>query len=100
MGSNWPYRDEETGKVIAIQAVVLGLGSLFNHSSLDQNVYWSRDLEAQCVVYRALRDVKAGEELCINYGRLWFFDADTEGVTLDTVDGDGLEVLGRIDLGS
>ena len=29
------------------------------------------------IVYETLRDVEAGEELCVNYGmRLWFEDAD------------------------
>ena len=60
------------------QAIAFGLGSLFNHSNLDQNVGWSRDLFSQCIIYKALRDIKAGEELCINYGRLWFEDADEE----------------------
>ena len=60
------------------QAVALGLGSLFNHSTLEQNVAWSKDLASQCIIYRALRDIKAGEELCINYGRLWFDNADDE----------------------
>ena len=98
MSSNWPYRDRKTGKTITTQAVVFGLGSLFNHSSLEQNVYWERDLQAQCVVYRALQDIKAGEELCINYGRLWFVDYDATHMA--TRDEDGLEVLSKIDLES
>lgn len=47
------------------QAVILGLGSMFNHSSADQNVGWERDIKNQIVVYRTLRDIKAGEELCV-----------------------------------
>ena len=27
-------------------------------------------------MYKALRDIEPGEELCISYGRLWFPDAD------------------------
>ena len=76
--SNWPIKDHETGVVSQTQAVALGLGSLFNHSLLHQNVGWSKDVTGQCIVYRALRDIKAGEELCINYGKLWFVDADEE----------------------
>ena len=76
--SNWPIKSPETGVVSQTQAVALGLGSLFNHSSLQQNVGWSRDLTGQCIVYKALRDIRAGEELCINYGKLWFVDADEE----------------------
>lgn len=30
------------------------------------------------IVYRALRDIKAGEELCISYGRIWFVDVDVD----------------------
>ncbi|RMD43060.1 hypothetical protein DV735_g1987, partial [Chaetothyriales sp. CBS 134920] len=51
---------------------------LFNHSTLHQNVGWRRDCALECIVYTALRDIAAGEELCISYGngRLWFEDAD------------------------
>ena len=45
--------------------MALGLGSLFNHSTLNQNVGWERDLVAQCITYRALRDIQAGEELSV-----------------------------------
>lgn len=94
--SNWPYTDERTGKVVRTQAVVFGLGSMFNHSSTEQNVYWERDFLARCVTYRALRDIEAGEELCISYGRLWFADSDADYSNVN--DGDGLEALSRIDL--
>lgn len=46
------------------QAVVLGLGSMFNHSAQFQNVGWERDLVKEVVVYKALRDIQPGEELC------------------------------------
>ncbi|OAP56918.1 hypothetical protein AYL99_09030 [Fonsecaea erecta] len=60
------------------QALALGLGSMFNHSTRDQNVGWKRNTETEVIVYTALRDIKAGEELCISYGsvRLWFEDVD------------------------
>ncbi|KAK6431839.1 hypothetical protein LTR95_011996 [Oleoguttula sp. CCFEE 5521] len=60
------------------QAIIFGLGSLFNHSS-NPNVVWTRDLERECVVYKTLRDIAEGEELCISYGgpgRLTFVDVD------------------------
>ncbi|RMZ86091.1 hypothetical protein DV737_g104, partial [Chaetothyriales sp. CBS 132003] len=58
--------------------MALGLGSLFNHSTLHQNVGWRRDLAIECIVYTALRDIEVGQELCISYGngRLWFEDVD------------------------
>lgn len=69
---------------------------MFNHSSLDQNVYWERDLEGRCITYRALRDIEAGEELCISYGKLWFVDSDMEHAETDETD--GIEVLSKIDM--
>ncbi|KAK5134267.1 hypothetical protein LTR08_006811 [Meristemomyces frigidus] len=71
---NWPLPGGKAGKT---QAVVFGLGSMFNHSTQDQNVGWTRDLEHQLIVYRALRPIAEGEELCISYGdHLTFVDAD------------------------
>lgn len=61
------------------QAIVLGLGSMFNHSVLRQNVGWRRDLDGQVVVYTALRDIDEGEELLISYGNhLTFRDTEAE----------------------
>jgi len=52
---------------------------MFNHSHMDQNVGWTRELENKLVVYRALRHIREGEELCISYGdHLTFIDADKE----------------------
>lgn len=69
-----------------VQALPLGLGSLFNHSSHSegQNVVWIRDVSQQCIVYTAARDIDPGEELCISYGdnaRLWFKDSDARSPT-------------------
>jgi len=63
------------------QALPLGLGSLFNHSTIHQNVGWTRDVVRQLITYTTLRAVEEGEELCISYGesgRLGFEDADAE----------------------
>ena len=48
------------------QAVVFGLGSMFNHAR-EPNIGWIRDLERFIVMYKALRDIAAGEELCEFY---------------------------------
>ncbi|GAM87292.1 hypothetical protein ANO11243_053140 [Dothideomycetidae sp. 11243] len=78
------------------QAVVLGLGSMFNHSTMFQNVGWTRDTKHLIITYRALRDIQAGEELCISYGsRLTFVDADNQ--CLDD-EGDGTQMLCSIEL--
>lgn len=96
---NWPAKDSN-GKTVTHQAVVFGLGSMFNHSTRNQNVVWKRELEREVIIYRALRDIQVGEELCISYGdHLTFVDAD--GSRKDSIDqGDGSEVLGRIDISS
>lgn len=86
---NWPSQGRST------QAVVFGLGSLFNHSRV-QNVGWIRDVEKEVVVYHTLRDIAKGEELCISYGdRLTFVDAD--GPACAEVE-DDLDALGRIEV--
>lgn len=84
---------------------------MFNHSTLYQNVGWTRDLEREVIVYRTLRDVEAGEELCISYGapgRLTFVDAEAEEVKrreeeeerreVESVRNGGLGGLGGIEL--
>jgi uncharacterized protein len=61
------------------QAIIFGLGSMFNHSNLHQNVGWERDLKNLLITYTTLREIKAGEELCISYGsRLTFKDTEAE----------------------
>lgn len=103
--SNWPYTsptktDQVSGTrtpPMQTQAVVLGLGSMFNHSTLQQNVGWERDVKNLLVTYTTLRDIKEGEELCISYGpRLTFEDVEEE--PLDTSPEDWTEVLNIIDL--
>lgn len=91
---NWPQKEQNGGTKVA-QAVIFGLGSMFNHA-MDQNVGWERDTDRLLVTYRSLRDISAGEELCISYGpRLTFKDA---GVAESLTEGDGLEQLNRIQL--
>ena len=60
--SNWPVTDQN-GRQQKTQAVVFGLGSMFNHSR-KQNVGWTKDIAGLNVSYKALRDIQAGEELC------------------------------------
>lgn len=61
--------------------IVLGLGSLFNHSD-KPNAECVPDYEHQNFQYFASRDIKAGEELTIDYNGgdaandLLWFDAD------------------------
>lgn len=70
---------------------------MFNHSTAQQNVGWERDTKNLLVTYIALRDIKAGEELCISYGqRLTFKDKDEEELEPQT--DDWTDVLNIIDL--
>jgi len=67
-------------------------------------VGWLRDVEREVVIYKTLRDVKAGEELCISYGApeyLTFVDVEGEAERArDREDEErqqsAEEVLGRI----
>ncbi|KIW12457.1 hypothetical protein PV08_09734 [Exophiala spinifera] len=103
----WPSK-YTTGKTTMTQALALGLGSMFNHSTRAQNVGWKRDPGVEVIVYTALRDIKAGEELCISYGhaRLWFEDADAKDDPDSDDDGNGtgdkslaeLSGLGKMEL--
>ena len=75
---------------------------MFNHSTRNQNVVWTRDLDALCITYTAHREIAAGEELCISYGsgRLWFEDTevDEEGGEGEVRDYDPGQTLGELEL--
>jgi SET domain-containing protein len=47
-------------------AVVLGYGSLYNHS-YTPNAQYVYNYHKKLMVYRALKDIKKGEEIFINY---------------------------------
>lgn len=99
--SNWPKRCESSGKSVIHQAIVLGLGSMFNHSVIRQNVGWKRNLEAGVIIYSTLRDIEQGEELLISYGsRLTFEDVEAAEIRAaeEEEEGDGLSILSRIDV--
>ncbi|KAJ2890089.1 hypothetical protein GGI21_006306 [Coemansia aciculifera] len=60
-------------------ALALGLGSMFNHEPLGrENIGFIRDVGLGLIRYTALRDIAAGEELCICYGPNVWFDVTTE----------------------
>jgi SET domain-containing protein len=47
-------------------ALVLGYGSIYNHS-FSPNADWKQNFKTKCMVYRALRPIKKGEEVTVNY---------------------------------
>ncbi|KAJ3505047.1 hypothetical protein NLJ89_g7617 [Agrocybe chaxingu] len=67
-------------------ALALGLGSLFNHSS-SPSVSYSLDTKTDSIRYTTVRDVEAGEELCIFYGhKLWFSPADRNYTQIEEIE--------------
>lgn len=67
--------NEEVGDVISAytyvwdkkhSAMVLGFGSLFNHS-YSPNAEYEQDFNNMRMKYRAIRDIKMNEEIFINY---------------------------------
>lgn len=48
-------------------ALPLGFGILYNHSTNDPNVEYEQDYETLLQTYVALRPIKKGEELTVNY---------------------------------
>jgi len=66
---------------------------------MHQNVGWERDFQKLLITYMSLRDIKAGEELCISYGdRLTFKDADRVKEEAERDPDDWTDILNIIDL--
>jgi hypothetical protein len=53
-------------------AMVLGYGSIYNHMDEGFNADYTHDMERSVMIYDALKDIKQGEEIFINYGDNWF----------------------------
>lgn len=47
-------------------SVVLGYGSIINHS-FTPNADWKQNFKTQTMVYRAIKPIKKGEEITVNY---------------------------------
>lgn len=47
-------------------SLVFGYGSLINHS-FDPNADWKQNFKTQSMVYRAIKPIKKGEEITVNY---------------------------------
>jgi len=56
----YPWRSTKSG------SVVLGYGSIYNHS-FDSNATWKQDFKTEEMVYRAVKPIKIGEEITVNY---------------------------------
>lgn len=56
----YPWRSTVTG------SVVLGYGSIYNHS-FDPNADWKQNFKTKNMVYRAIKPIKKGDEILVNY---------------------------------
>lgn len=61
--------DDEAG--CRLITVMLGYGSLYNHSD-SPALHWAFCLPERAVVFTALRDIEEGEELTISYGEFYW----------------------------
>lgn len=69
---HYVFADRSSGCVL----LALSAGSLFNHArtpSLDYRV----SVEGATVTFTAARDVEAGEELTISYGKVWWEEGES-----------------------
>lgn len=56
----YPWRSTRSG------SIVLGYGSLYNHS-FTPNADWKQNFKTESMVYRAIKPIKKGEEINVNY---------------------------------
>jgi len=49
----------------------LGYGSIFNHADNHNTEYW-HDVHRDLIVFYTIKDVAAGEQLFVNYGKEWW----------------------------
>lgn len=54
-----------------VYSLVLGWGSLFNHSNEHNTEYW-HDTDRDLIVFHTIRAVDAGQQLFVNYGGDWW----------------------------
>ena len=53
-------------------AIALGFGSLYNHSK-KPNAEWEIKKSSHTIVFRAIKNIRKGKEITIDYGiPLWF----------------------------
>jgi len=56
----YPWRSTRSG------SLVLGYGSIYNHS-YSPNADWKQNFKTNSMVYRAIKPIKKGEEILVNY---------------------------------
>jgi SET domain-containing protein len=56
----YPWRSTRSG------SLVLGYGSIYNHS-FSPNADWKQNFKTNSMVYRAIKPIKKGDEITVNY---------------------------------
>ncbi len=54
-------------------AVVLGFGSIYNHAD-EPNADYTIKSKQRVAVFKALKNIRKGEEIFVSYGEEWFSD--------------------------
>ena len=62
---------DDSEKESEYYSLPLGWGSIFNHDDEHNTEYW-HDTERDLIVFHTIKDVSAGEQLFINYGKAWW----------------------------
>jgi hypothetical protein len=63
--------DDGDKKDSSCYILVLGWGSLFNHSNTHNVEYW-HDTDRDLIVFHTVKDVPADRQLFVNYGTEWW----------------------------
>jgi SET domain-containing protein len=56
----YPWKSTRSG------ALALGYGSIYNHS-FSPNADWKQNFKTRSMIYRAIKSIKKGEEITVNY---------------------------------
>jgi len=67
--------DDDSQDASEYYSLPLGCGSIFNHSDEHNTEYW-HDTERDLIVFYTIKNVSAGEQLFINYGKDWWETRD------------------------
>ena len=58
-----------------VYSLVLGWGSLFNHS-YDHNIEYWHDTDRDLIVFHTIKKVPAGKQLFVNYRKAWWISRE------------------------
>ena len=70
---------EDDAEEAKFNGLVLGYGSIFNHSN-DNNASYYMDTKKNVYVFHSIRKIKKGEQITISYGEEWWTSRDKKSV--------------------